>query len=287
MAHEYESTGGIMEPPRRSFLYKAFTVVVGAVLPLPAIAAALGALVNPLRPVVRQKQAPSGSVPLGKDVGYFATLDKDALQRAGSEPVRFAIIADRKDAWNVYPKSQIGAVWVQKISQSRLDFEQHWKAEKLLRSVLDKAPTDQKAAIFEDLLEVEFSMLKREKEQAGKEWTPGDGEKARAHYAKVFSQHKAVVDKVAAKPAWEGAFRVFNHSCPHAGCAVDFKKDDSGKPGYFCPCHDSVFGADGARSPSSPSPRGLDRLRHGFDRTGTLCVKYQEFKAGHEEQEAV
>lgn len=273
-----------MEPPRRSFLYKAFTLVVGAVLPLPAIAAAIAGLMNPLRPVVRQKQAPSGSVPIGKDVGYFATLDKEALQRAGGDPVRFAIIADRKDAWNVYPKSQIGAVWVQKISQSRLDFEQNWKPA-LLKSVLDKAPTDQKASIFEDLLEVEFSILKRQKEQDGKEWMPADGEKTRARYAKEFSQYKDAVDRIAAKPVWEGAFRVFNHSCPHAGCAVDFKKDDSGKPGYFCPCHDSVFAADGARSESSPSPRGLDRLRYGYNASQSLCVKFQEFKAGHAEQE--
>jgi len=147
MAHEFESTGGVMEPPRRSFLYKIFAVAVGAVLPLPAIAAALGSLMNPLRPSVRLKQAPSGSVPIGKDVGYFDTLSKGNLQSAGSEPVRIAIIADRKDAWNVYPKSQIGAVYVQKISDERLQFEQDpkWKAGTSLQAKVNSAPTDKQA----------------------------------------------------------------------------------------------------------------------------------------------
>jgi len=103
----------------------------------------------------------------------------------------------------------------------------------------------------------------------------------------MFKAHSSVVEAVASKSTWEGALRVFNTSCPHAGCAVDCKKDDEGKQGYFCPCHDRVVSMDGARSNNSPSPRDLDRLRHGYDAEGDLCVKFQNFKAGHATKETV
>jgi len=275
-----------MEPPRRSFLYKIFTISVGAILPLPAIAAALGSLMNPLRREVRLQQAPSGSVPIGKDVGYFETLTKGKLKESGSDPQRISIIADRKDAWNVYPKSQIGAVYVQKISDERLAFEQDpaWVAEKTLQAKVNAAPTDKQADLLKELLEVELYRLKRDKEQLElKDWTPKDTEKATATYTNLFQAHQSVVEAVASKSTWEGALRVFNTSCPHAGCAVDYKKDEGGKPGYFCPCHDSVFAMDGAQSQNSPSPRGLDRLRYGYV-GDSVCVKFQNFQAGHAEK---
>lgn len=44
--------------------------------------------------------------------------------------------------------------------------------------------------------------------------------------------------------------------CPHLGCAVGW---DLSAKSYLCPCHDSRFGADGAKL-SGPSERGLDPL---------------------------
>ncbi|HYX43345.1 MAG TPA: Rieske (2Fe-2S) protein [Pyrinomonadaceae bacterium] len=44
--------------------------------------------------------------------------------------------------------------------------------------------------------------------------------------------------------------------CPHEGCEVDWSGDERK---FQCPCHDSVFGADGTRL-SGPAQRGLDQM---------------------------
>ncbi len=44
--------------------------------------------------------------------------------------------------------------------------------------------------------------------------------------------------------------------CPHLGCAVGW---DDKQSDYLCPCHDSRFNPDGART-TGPSERGLDPL---------------------------
>ena len=38
--------------------------------------------------------------------------------------------------------------------------------------------------------------------------------------------------------------RVVSAVCPHEGCEVEW---DGGQRKFLCPCHDSVFDADGAR----------------------------------------
>ena len=50
--------------------------------------------------------------------------------------------------------------------------------------------------------------------------------------------------------------RALSTVCPHAGCAVDWQKEQSC---FSCPCHDSAFRPDGERV-SGPSPRGMDPL---------------------------
>jgi Rieske Fe-S protein len=71
----------------------------------------------------------------------------------------------------------------------------------------------------------------------------------------------------------------FNTRCPHAGCFVDAMP---GGEGFYCPCHNSHFSADGAVQPGSPSPRGLDELE--VDpmalRDGVVQVRFENFIAG-------
>jgi Rieske Fe-S protein len=71
----------------------------------------------------------------------------------------------------------------------------------------------------------------------------------------------------------------FNVRCPHAGCFVDAMP---GGEGFYCPCHNSHFNADGAVQPGSPSPRGLDALE--VDpialRDGVVQVRFENFIAG-------
>lgn len=66
--------------------------------------------------------------------------------------------------------------------------------------------------------------------------------------------------------------QVLSSICPHEGCNVTWR-DDANQ--FICPCHDSFFGADGARL-SGPARRGLDPLP-SREENGMLQVRYQFF----------
>jgi menaquinol-cytochrome c reductase iron-sulfur subunit len=72
----------------------------------------------------------------------------------------------------------------------------------------------------------------------------------------------------------------FNVVCPHAGCAVDF---DSRQGAFRCPCHNSSFSPEGARSANSPSPRDLDQLPVKVE-DGQVWVQFQNFRTGTAEK---
>lgn len=78
----------------------------------------------------------------------------------------------------------------------------------------------------------------------------------------------------------QGEIVAFNVTCPHLGCAVDYLP---GKQQYLCPCHDSAFALNGARTNQTP-PRDLDSLEVDADKlkTGEVWVKYQDFRTGEE-----
>jgi menaquinol-cytochrome c reductase iron-sulfur subunit len=73
--------------------------------------------------------------------------------------------------------------------------------------------------------------------------------------------------------------RVRSSVCPHEGCNVSWRDDANG---FFCPCHDSYFAADGARI-NGPSRRGLDPLP-SREKEGVLQVQYQTFVNNTEER---
>jgi menaquinol-cytochrome c reductase iron-sulfur subunit len=77
-----------------------------------------------------------------------------------------------------------------------------------------------------------------------------------------------------------GAIQVFSSACPHLACDVDWRESR-----FECPCHESAYGADGARL-AGPARRGLDRLEHRV-RDGILEVRYQRFKPDIAEKIAV
>ena len=82
-----------------------------------------------------------------------------------------------------------------------------------------------------------------------------------------------------------GAVRVFNTTCPHAGCSVACNGD-----AYHCPCHNSSFNLDGSKRVSdsgreNPSPRDLDSLDFEL-RDGEIWVEFKNFYTGkHEKKE--
>lgn len=76
------------------------------------------------------------------------------------------------------------------------------------------------------------------------------------------------------------AIEALSAICPHNGCLV---KPDAG--GFACPCHRSLFDADG-RSLEGPSPRPLDRLLCKVER-GRALVRYQRFRPGSKHPEPI
>jgi len=70
-----------------------------------------------------------------------------------------------------------------------------------------------------------------------------------------------------------------NVVCPHAGCFVDFVPS---RAGFFCPCHNSIFGLDGKiADPRSPAPRAMDSLPVEIRNGNEVWVTFQNFRAGH------
>lgn len=74
--------------------------------------------------------------------------------------------------------------------------------------------------------------------------------------------------------------RAFNVVCPHAGCFVGVKPDESG---FACPCHRSSFDLDGeVDDPSSPAPRGMDPLDVDVRPDGSIWVRFVNYQPGRE-----
>ena len=59
----------------------------------------------------------------------------------------------------------------------------------------------------------------------------------------------------------DGQVSAFNVSCPHLGCAVDYRETGKIKE-VSCPCHNSQFELDGniKNAQTTQSPRGMDSL---------------------------
>lgn len=79
-----------------------------------------------------------------------------------------------------------------------------------------------------------------------------------------------------------GDVLVFNDTCTHLGCKVDYQPSDKR---FFCPCHQSAFGLDGV--PQNPTPpRPLDSLEAEI-KDGAVWVKYQNFRTATAKKEAI
>jgi Rieske Fe-S protein len=70
-----------------------------------------------------------------------------------------------------------------------------------------------------------------------------------------------------------GGLCVLSSICPHLGCTVPWNKQ---KKQFVCPCHDSIFAADGTRV-SGPSLRGMDALETSVENR-QLQVRFQYFR---------
>jgi Rieske Fe-S protein len=80
--------------------------------------------------------------------------------------------------------------------------------------------------------------------------------------------------------------RVFNVTCPHAGCSVSCDGTS-----FRCPCHNSSFDLDGTKTVSrsgreNPSPRSLDELVVDPEllNQGEIWVEFKNFYTGIEDK---
>jgi menaquinol-cytochrome c reductase iron-sulfur subunit len=73
----------------------------------------------------------------------------------------------------------------------------------------------------------------------------------------------------------DGGVVVFSPICTHLGCGYRW---DDGDRKFKCPCHGSVYNAEGMVL-GGPAPRRLDVLPSKIE-DGKLFVIYKEFKAG-------
>ena len=90
---------------RRGFLAKLLALGLGAAALVVPTLSALAAFLNPWR----QKGA----------AGNWVRVASKATVPVGGPPQRCPVIADRSDAWNGYPATAIGAVFVSQVSDNQ------------------------------------------------------------------------------------------------------------------------------------------------------------------------
>ncbi len=118
MAQHTESSS---DEPRRSFLVNAAAAGTGAVAGL--VPACAGAVLF-LDPLLRKKQAAdpkaaAAASAAGMGEGYLPITKVDSLPADGS-PRAFKVIADLQDAWNKFPQTEIGSVYLSRSASGEI-----------------------------------------------------------------------------------------------------------------------------------------------------------------------
>jgi menaquinol-cytochrome c reductase iron-sulfur subunit len=105
------------DPPRRSVLAGLSAVVIGGLVSLLPLGA--GALLF-LDPILKRKAKPGGAG--GKEEGrpFRRVATVEALPADGT-PVQVPVIADLTDAWSREPNQPIGAVYLRKLADGKVE----------------------------------------------------------------------------------------------------------------------------------------------------------------------
>ncbi len=98
---------------RRDFGTKLLAGLVGAVVMFVPLVSGILFLLDPL---LRKKAGSTGD-------GYLFVTNLTALPTDGT-PARFPVIRDRVDAWNLYPRQPVGGIYLRKIGDQVLAFNQ-------------------------------------------------------------------------------------------------------------------------------------------------------------------
>jgi Rieske Fe-S protein len=101
-------------PPRRSFLFQAVTFVISGIVVLAPLAAGLAFFFDPL---LRRRATMKGATA----DGYLPVMKVSELPADGT-PVRYSLIADKIDAWNLFRQQTVGTVYLRKIGDQVIAF---------------------------------------------------------------------------------------------------------------------------------------------------------------------
>lgn len=102
------------EPPRRNFFAEALSVVIGGLVGLVPLAAGVAFFADPL---LRKRQTMLGQT----DDGFLPVAKLTDLPKDGT-PLRFSIIADKIDSWNIFRKQTIGTVYLRNVAGNVIAF---------------------------------------------------------------------------------------------------------------------------------------------------------------------
>jgi menaquinol-cytochrome c reductase iron-sulfur subunit len=97
------------EEPRRDFFTQAAALVTGTVLGVVPLFAGVAVFLDPLRKRERRKEGESTGPEM--EEGFLKVAAIDGLLQGGA-PRRYEVIDDRTDAWNLFPKEAVGAVYL-------------------------------------------------------------------------------------------------------------------------------------------------------------------------------
>lgn len=102
------------ERPRRNFFAEAASYVIGGLVGLVPLAAGMAFFADPL---LRKRQTMLGQT----DDGFLPVAKLTDLPTDGT-PLRFSIIADKIDSWNIFRQQTIGTVYLRNIAGSVIAF---------------------------------------------------------------------------------------------------------------------------------------------------------------------
>jgi menaquinol-cytochrome c reductase iron-sulfur subunit len=95
--------------PRRDFMKKSLAVLAGGAVAIVPVAAGVLVATDPLRR--------AGGT--GGDEEFLEITRLDALPADGS-PRKFQVVADRRDAWNLYRNVPVGAVYLRRVGPGQV-----------------------------------------------------------------------------------------------------------------------------------------------------------------------
>lgn len=102
------------EPPRRNFLAEAASILIGGLVGLVPIAAGIAFFFDP---ILRKRQTMRGQT----EDGFLSVAKISDLPKDGT-PLRFSIIADKIDAWNLFKQQTVGTVYLRNVEGNVIAF---------------------------------------------------------------------------------------------------------------------------------------------------------------------